>query len=212
MKKVRSLGLWLVGLAVSVSAPDALAQTEAEVAALSQRPLTASEISQREADCALPTDGEEIAGVPAGIRAVKIEISDQNFVGVFVFDSTIENKVIKATAVYPELPMGGIGERDICTSAVLGAIPSHPSNMTSLVMTWRLRPGVNLEADYPTAAAQIRQNKQLLHIPTHSFALIEIAHATHANAIVAELAKWQGVIPNGTYIVTNDKLYVPLRE
>lgn len=212
MKKVRYLGLWLVGLVALASAPGALAQTEAEEAALSQRPLTPAEISRREADCALPTDGEELADVPPGIRAIKIELFDQYFIGVFVFDSTIKNKVVKATEVYPELPMGGIGARDICTSAVIGAMPAHPTKMKSLVMTWRLRPGVDLAADYPTAAAQIRQNDHLLQISGYSFALIEIAHATEANAIVSKLAKWDRVKTDGVYIVTKDKLYVPLRD
>lgn len=212
MKKGRFWGVWLVGLGLLTSTPDAGAETEAEEAAQSQRPLTAAEISQREADCALPTSGEQLTGTPPEIRAVRIEISKQDFVGLFIFDGTVKDKVLKATEVFPELPMGGIGDRDVCSSAVAGIMPTHPSNTKSVLMTWRLRPGLDLAADYPTAAAQISQNRQILPIPASGFALIKFEHATQASGIVAQLANWDMVEPNGYYFFTNDKLYVPLRE
>ncbi|MCR9138184.1 MAG: hypothetical protein NXI27_19455 [Alphaproteobacteria bacterium] len=212
MKKLRLLGLWLVGLIASASGPNALAQTEAEASALSQRPLTAAEIGRRATDCALPTAGEDLTDLPSGIPATKIEMPDHVLVGLFFFDSIIENRTLKAVEVLPELPMGGIGERDICTSVVAGLMNGNPSDKDLLLMTWRLRPGLDLAADYPTAAAQIRQNDQILFIPASPFAVIEIAHATQAGEIVAKLATWDRVKTTGFYLVTKDKLYVPIRD
>jgi len=212
MMKVRFLALWLVSLIAWASGPDALAQTEAEAAALSQRPLTEAEISRRATDCALPTAGEDLTGLPSGIRAAKVDMPDQILVGLFFFDSVIENKTLKAVEVLPELPMGGIGERDICTSVVEGLMNGDPSDKDLLLMTWRLRPGLDIAADYPTAAVQIRQNDQILFIRASPFAVIEISHATQAGKIVEELATWDRAKSTGFYLVTKDKLYVPIHD
>lgn len=212
MRICKVLTVWLVGIGLLISAPATWAATEAEVAAQSQRALTKDEIRIKEADCTMPTSGETLNGVPSGIHAVRVEISQQRFLALFMFDGTITGKKKDVTRLYPALPLGGIGARDMCDVAQVGIIPSDLSTSKQILVAFRLRPGLNLAKDYPNSTPHIRQNRQLLTMPTSDFALITFTDAKQVGEIIAAMANWDRVVPRAYYYLSHKKLYVPLRK
>lgn len=207
LQRASTLGFALIGLLLM---SDARAQTEAEAAAASQRELTETEKIRRDSDCRLPTGGDVLSQFGSAISATRVSLPAQRILVLIIYDTTgsTETHPVKV-APYPDLPSGGIGGRDICDTVVFGEIAGM-QNLTAVGL--RLRPGLDLEKDYPTALPQIRENGQVTVFQASEFARIDIADGSQVPLFVTALADQPMIAADRRFFLIENSLYVPLRR
>ncbi len=153
----------LVAFFLALPATGAMAQqTEAEKAAQSQRQLTKQEEARRKAGCSLPRPHGDIRISGREYKVVSLPAITMLSLITLPKNHMARQKpgqVIKK----PDLPFGGIGPRDICFGTVL-----YPLSAKALGgrrhIALALRRGLDLAADYPSSAGQIRKERQLARI------------------------------------------------
>lgn len=202
LNRILTIGFAIIGVLLM---SDARAQTEAEAAAASQRELTEAEISRLETDCRLPSEGEVMNQFGNAIPATRVSIPEQRILLLIRIDATDPEKITP----FPDLPSGGIGSRDFCERVFFGNVAVMP-NVTAVGL--RLRPGLDLERDYPRAFAQIQEHQQVSVIPASDFARVDIADSDQAPLFVTALADQPMIATGQRYFLIDKSVYVPLRE
>jgi len=84
---------------------------------------------------------------------------------------------------FPNLPSGGIAGRDNCGIVVFQGIPSALPYGAESVIGLRLRPGLDVATDYPTAWPLLSKARQIWNFPGGSF--IAVAEADDADSTMA---------------------------
>ena len=195
-------------------APPAGADTEAEIAAATERSMTETEYTRLVSECRLDFAGEALDGFPPGSGATRVTLAEQRFLPLITAHLDPDNPGEDSSFIsaYDPLPKGGIGRRDYCEFVTLGGIPEPGSRVTDQVIALRLRPGLDLEQDYPTAFAEMMRRGQFLRLPAADFVSIDIDAVEDQDSAVFQNAGNPLVDPDGIYIVIDDRLLMPLRE
>jgi len=194
--------------------PSAQADTEAEIASETQRPLTDAEYNRLLTDCRLELSGEALEGFPSDLTVTRITLAEQRFLPLITIysdpdDPSENNSFISA---YDTLPKGGIGRRDFCAMTQVGKIPEPGSRIVHIIVALRLRPGLDIERDYPTVFAQIRERGQFMRLPASGFALIDVSAIEDRDALVVRIANNSMLDRESVYLVIDDHLLMPLRD
>ena len=176
-------GLYRFGLAACLGVLSvthaAAQQTEAEQAALSERPLTQEEIDLRLDECRLPPPTRESL---MGDRSVAItSFPDFRFLELLTFEAGYTLGDQDNVFVHPHLPVGGIGAADSCGEALYvdlnGGVPEH------LSLTLMLRSGLDLLESYPSSYDQILENDQLKASKSTEYLVLPVPRPNSIEAV-----------------------------
>lgn len=199
--------------ALSVSGASAQ-QTEAETAALSERPLTQTEAERRLAECSLPAPTGQAY---MGDQAVAItRFPEFRFIELLTFDKGYTLGDQTKVFVHPMLPFGGIGPADICGEALFAPLSGGAVEQLSLAVM--LRSGLDLDESYPSSRTQISDNSQLKTSGSNDYLVLPLPRSDLLDAVepVFETLKsisdvdfidWSG----HTFWMRN-VLFLPLKE
>lgn len=167
--------LLLAVLLAATGAPAAAQEpSEAERAAEAGRPPTPEEAARRDAECDVAAEPSgTVPGVlgPEEVRAISLPgLSVLRLSEIVTGDGADDYSIVQ----YALLPFGGIGGRDLCGGIRLHHldVPGGPGQSVS-TSGLRLRPGVDVTADYPTTGAEIARRGQVLEVPAGRYAVIE---------------------------------------
>ncbi len=163
-----------LALAISIGSASTAQMTEAEQAAQSERGLTPAENALKQAACELRFTKTPMDGLPAGVNASEIELPASE---TLLIAWAMEREALSENldiSIFPYLPAGGIGFRDYCGPVYMFPLPPLEQGWPLLVIGLRLRPGLDIKSDYPTAYSQIRSNNQYRIADVGKFALIDI--------------------------------------
>ena len=205
VRRIAASGLCKIGVIALLAASPALAQTtQAERVSLGEEEPSIERLQRFQADCS------------AWLRA-GTETEVDGVIGMVTFFT--EMRILQLGGVvgetdqdaYPVLPHGGIGGTDFC-DRVLVQLPEGETltlNGTAYaqVSGVRLRPGLDLAADYPAADAILVENDQVRDLGEGSyFALPSTSDAptSQAFADLIDFSRPVLVTPQGTFF--------PLRE
>lgn len=206
------------GLAVAfalVGTTCALAQqTDAERAALSERPLTQEELDLRLEECRLPPPTRDAL---VGETSVAITLFPElRFLEVLTLDKGYTVGDQDKAILHPELPFGGIGAADICGEALYVALDGGAAEHLSLAVM--LRSGLGLMESYPSSHDQIMQNAQLKHSSAAEYLVLPLPRASTLDAVEPIFSTLERIadVPfidwDGEAIWIRNALFLPLNE
>lgn len=198
-------------LTVTETAP-AAAETEAEAAARAESPLTAAERSRLAADCRLPAGAPAAVEAPPGARGRVVSLDAQTVLKLYLFYPPKPGDDAKVDArPYPYLPAGGIGARDFCSRLFVTRFPPLRPDRPMSAMGLRLRPGLDLAADYPTAHAEIVAKRQVLRIDAGDYLAVQIEDFARVDALAAVLGDYAAFDVSKPFLVMDRVVYFPLK-
>lgn len=203
----RALALLLTTLGWPGTAP---ALTEAERVAVSDRPPTAAEVERLERECAVqpePFDDVELSlERPLGLA----RLPGTRVLAVFAVIASEEVPDRARISGFPRLPNSGIARREFCDMVRVVAYPRPRPGTPGQVTGLRLRPGLDLAADYPDAAAEARRRGQLLELEAETFVSVSLEEPGEIEALLSSLAATGLIPPAGRYLVVGKRLLAPL--
>lgn len=161
-------------------APAIAQQTEAEAAALSERAMTDEERTKWSVGCEIALPNGMIK-TPSGSFET-VEFDPFTFLALVALPEghTTRQKPGEVSSA-PLLPVGGIGTRDFCEGTVLFPMPGNlfaGRNQIAIL----LRRGLDLDLDYPSSVAQIRENRQLIQVKAGKYLVLPARFETLLDA------------------------------
>lgn len=212
---------WLLTLVVAMGAvamavvagQAGASETEAEAAARTQRALTQAEVDRLTRDCPLPEPAADSADQPDLPNARTVSLPETVFLPLLVYrqvqtDGRRDAKISR----FGDLPYGGVGLRDFCESVSLVRFPPYGRNGVMSVLALRLRPGLDLAADYPTAFAEMRKRSQLARIEAGRYARIAIEDKSVLDEISTRPNAFGGIDRSRIALQTKSAVYLPLKD
>ena len=161
----------------------------AERASQSERPLTKDEAVRLAASCDLAVRHTGASVDLAGRRDVPVvDLPGLRVLRLVEYRATAAGEVIER---YPDLPLGGVGWRDYCDAVVLRHLaPPEDGERPVATFGLRLRPDLDLMADYPTTGTEIARRRQITDLP-------EGLHALLDGEGMADTVDWDALVRDG---------------
>lgn len=183
----------------------ASALTPSEKAAKHNLPPTKQESALLKKECSLSFKSVEKRKIDKGVTAKIVKLSE---VTILTSVRWVYNGSAKGTysiQTFTDLPNGGIAAKDFCSAVKIQA-KSDPKRKGDVlaIIGLRLRPGLDLTRDYPTAARKIKSKKLIETFSAGKYAVFDTrrkivsdwittsgkdwaaAHSTSSNWLVVE--------------------------
>jgi len=189
------------------------AETEAEAAARTQRGLTETEVRRRVETCRLPEAKDEVDRSIAGATFRRVRLSAQQFLGLAIYRSTPQSG--DAISAYRQLPLGGIGGRDVCEGVTFSRLSFDGADATIEIAGLRLRPDLELAVEYPSVFAELGRRKgQLQRAGAATYAVFEATPGDRerAKGLARRLRDAGLAASDALYFADRDKIYVELTK
>jgi len=103
---------------------------------------------------------------------------------------------------FPLLPGKALVDSDICGGAVLLTFPGQPEGTLALAL--RLRPGIDMAREYPAAAGQIREARQLLIMPTGTWIAAPRSAGPDQTGVARRLLASEKLDPDAPVLLIGD--------
>lgn len=178
--------------------------TGAELAAAAGAPLSAPEQTVRDADCRLP--GTTTAdGAPAS-SPVRVRLEEQR---VLTEHSVEHSRTGEVQFIqFRPLPFGGVGAADACGFGEIAFIGKD----APLYGGSRVRPGVDLAADYPATIDRVRRNKGRLQVlPAGDYVVVPGVKLPDARKYAQRLSEDGYASPDRPLLVQSGYAFIPVK-
>lgn len=212
-KRWSAATLLMLFMGGAINATPVSAETEAETAAQTQRPLTEDEARRAVKDCLLPEPDGEVDHSISGAAFRRVRLSPQQFLGLLVYRSTPRNG--DTLSAFRHLPLGGVGARDICGGATFSRLSFDGADVTIEIAGLRLRPDLELAVEYPSVFAELRRRKgQLQRAGAATYAVFEATPGDRerAKGLARRLRDAGLAEADALYFADRDKIYVELAK
>ena len=180
---------------------------EPTTAQTSDAGLTAADHAMLAENCGLPgMRGPD--GAPTA-QPARVSLPMQQFVSTSVREVSKDGSGQFIIAEYQGLPNGGIARRDHCGKAAVSPI----STRWPLYGAFRLRPGVDLSAQYGAARQHMQRHPHRLHtLPAGDYVVVPNVDVVEASKIAAQLAADDLARADGQYFLAAGYAFIPLRD
>ena len=167
--------LALVLLMATLPFSAALAETPAEKAARTERPLTDAEIERRRKGCAWP-NSDERHPLFAGFNESRVASLPKTPLLIIGRREYVDGKAVPTMEAM--LPGGGIGGKDLCGVMIMFDLAKEAAPQVIVI---RLHPDIDLHGDYPAASAIIRDTDRLAYLPTGGYVIAKLPEPKSAD-------------------------------